>query len=171
MNIQPIYTKRLKIRSYTADDLAFVIGIWGDPKMGKYLIDPNAANISSSYFETLKTLHESDDCYYLIAESLESGFRIGTCSFAYDKETKTADLGYAIHEYFWKQGFGSEMVQTVVNFAETLGATRFTAQICKDNAGSNALVRKLGFHVISETTSKKAGSDFVMNEYIYERKL
>lgn len=103
MEITPILTPRLKIRSQTKDDLAFALGIWGDPVMGQYLTDPCIYNMSGQYFEELKTIHESTDCCYLIAESRENGLRIGTCSFILDEETHTCDLGYTIHQYFWRQ--------------------------------------------------------------------
>ncbi len=172
MNFDPILSKRLRLRKMTKDDLAFVIGIWGDPVIGQYLTDPDVEHMDGEYLELLKSIPDSDDGVYLVAESFESGHRIGTCSFFYDEGTSTCDLGYTIHPYFWKQGYGSEMVQAVIDYArDCLGSKRITAPIFKDNPGSNALIRKLGFTVFSEGFGKKSGTDKVMEEYIYELKL
>lgn len=54
MKIERISTERLYLRNYKKSDAEFVISIWNDPEMGKYMPDPSIENMDEDYRRVLK---------------------------------------------------------------------------------------------------------------------
>ena len=167
MKIDPVRTARLTLRCYTPDDLPFVTSVWNDPEMGRYLCDPDRDHMDEKYVKSMQNLADDETCCYLIAQDAETGERIGTCSFIPDAAFHTVDLGYCIHKKFWRQGYATEMVSGLLKELVSRGAHAFTVSVAKENPGSNALMRKLGFHVEKEGSFRKRNTDIVYAEYIY----
>ena len=66
--------------------------------------------------------------------------------FRYDAESARAEVGYALGRAHWGQGYMQEALGAVVSAAfGPWGLRRLEAEIDPRNAGSNALVRRLGF--------------------------
>lgn len=171
MKIEGIKTKRLNLRNYKKTDADFVISIWNDPEMGKYMPDPSIENMDEEYRKVYETLEEDEECCYLISESLATGERIGTCSFVASKDGSTYDLGYCVHMKYWRNGYGTEMAQGMINYAKSRGAKTITAPVNKKNVASNAIMKKLGFNIVGESKFKKMGTDIIMEEYLYSLEL
>ena len=81
MTFAPFETARLRLRPQEARDAGFALCIWGDPITGKYLSDPVLDDIDdlNEYMELLRSLSDSTDCYYVIAEDKVTHQPIGTC--------------------------------------------------------------------------------------------
>ena len=81
MTFTPFETARLRLRPQEARDAGFALCIWGDPITGKYLSDPVLDDIDdlNKYMELLRSLSDSTDCYYVIAEDKVTHQPIGTC--------------------------------------------------------------------------------------------
>ncbi len=61
------------------------------------------------------------------------------------EEKQWANLGYSIHNQYWRQGFGKESVQALLRAGfETLGYHRIEAAINLDNHFSIALAQSVG---------------------------
>ena len=56
MKIEGIKTERLNLRNYEKADLDFIISIWNDPEMGKYMPDPSIENMDEEYRKVYETL-------------------------------------------------------------------------------------------------------------------
>jgi RimJ/RimL family protein N-acetyltransferase len=171
MKIETIETKRLRLRSQTKADTAFCMSIWNDPEMGKYMSDPPIDKVDAEYLADVDELENSPDGYFMIAEDKVTGERIGTCCAFPEGDGSGWDLGYSIHEKFCRQGYATEMVGAVLTFAKSHGAQYATAGVAKANAGSNGVMRKLGFSPIREGSFKKSRTDIVHEEYTYQKKL
>ena len=78
------------------------------------------------------------------------------------------DLGYCIHKKYWRQGYGTELIQALIDFGYAKGGRKFTADIAQENVASNAVIRKLGFTVEKEGSYKKSKTDIVYPNYIYK---
>ncbi|MBU3196749.1 GNAT family N-acetyltransferase [Clostridium algidicarnis] len=167
MKIEGIETKRLNLRNYEKTDVDFIISIWNDPEMGKYMPDPSIENVDEEYRKAYETLEEDEECCYLISEYLETGERIGTCSFVVSEDGASYDLGYCVHMRFWRNGYGTEMVQGMIDYAKIRGAKTITAPVNKKNVASKAIMRKLGFNSVGESKFKKMGTDIIMESYLY----
>ncbi|WP_253197489.1 GNAT family N-acetyltransferase [Clostridium algidicarnis] len=72
---------------------------------------------------------------------------------------------------FWRNSYGTEMVQGMIDYAKIRGAEIITAPVNKKNVASNAIMRKLGFNIIGESKFKKMGTDIIMESYLYSLEL
>ncbi len=56
----------------------------------------------------------------------------------------------------------------MIDYAAGQGAARVTVSVGQENAASNAVVRKLGFRKVGESTYRKRGTDRCCRDYKYE---
>ena len=166
---QPLVGERIVIRDYTPEDLVFSTDMWFDPENGRYMSDPAAEYVDEVYQRALDGLQDCKDGYYLIVELRSSGERIGTCCAFPDKEVY--DIGYCIHKSLWKQGFGTEVVNLLADWARQQGGTAVTAEAAKENLASCALLEKCGFAVLKEASFKKYNMGITFSSLIYRKKL
>lgn len=171
MKIERIETARLYLRGFTPEDARFALGIWNDPEMGEYLLDECMETVSDEYLREIERLGEDEECCYLIAESKETGERIGTCSFIPSGDETVYDIAYCVHKDFWRQGYGTEIVGGMIGYAKSQGARKVTIFIFSENPGSNAIARKFGFRVVETKVVKKRGTDREFLDYKYELEL
>ena len=169
MKIATIETQRLRLRSFTPEDADFALSIWNDPEMGEYLLDECMETVSDEYRREIEALGEDETCCYLIAEDKATGERIGTCSFI--PEEGVYDIAYCVHKRFWRQGYATEMVGGMMDYAKTHGGKKITIYIFSENPGSNAIARKFGFQVVETLVKKKRGTDREIIDYKYELEL
>ena len=136
------------MRGFTREDARFAISIWNDPKMGEYLPDPALEEIDPEYLKQIEGLGEDPECCYLISQEKGTGKRIGTCSFIPGKDGEAYDIAYCVHEQYWGRGFATEMAAGMIEYAKSQGARKITVSVNRDNAASNAVVKKLGFKAV-----------------------
>ncbi len=168
MKIERIVTERLFLRGFEKNDVPFAVSVWNDPEMGEYLPDPSEENMDEEYKAALETLGEDEECCYMISELRETGERIGTCSFVPEEGGVVYDIAYCVHKKFWRMGFATEMVKGMIDYAKKNGAKKITARVNRENPGSNAIMRKLGFEVTGEFSYKKRGTNLIFVDYKYE---
>lgn len=160
-------SKRLIIRKTKIKDTDFCLEIWLDDEMGKYLSDPPREKAGAEYMKWKETVEEYNGCYYFVAVLKESDKYVGTCSAVPSKDKKTWDLGYAIHKNYWRNGYATEMLATLIEFCRINGARKITAPVAKENIASNKVLKKLNFCIEKEGEFKKSGTDIVYDEYTY----
>lgn len=168
MRIHTIETPRLYLRSFEKEDAGFAVSIWNDPQMGEYLPDEAMEEIDGDYLKEIEQLAEAENCNYLISESKDTKERIGTCSFVVSRDGKTYDIAYCVHRNYWRNGYATEMAEGMIDYAKKQGANKITVRVNKENAGSNQVVRKLGFKAVGESSYKKRGTDIEFTDYLYE---
>lgn len=171
MQVETIETKRLFLRPFQKEDAGFAISIWNDPEMGEYLPDEAMDEIDEAYLKEIEALAEDDECCYMIAEFKDTHERVGTCSFIPSEDGKIYDIAYCVHKKYWRNGFATEMARGMVDHAKDHGASKVTVRVNKDNAASNAVVRKIGFEVVGENRYKKRGTELEFCDYLYELNL
>ena len=106
---------------------------------------------------------------YLIAENKETGERIGTCSFT--EQEKVYDIAYCVHKDFWRNGYATEMVGGMIDYARQQGALAVTAWITEGNAVSLGLATKFGFYKAAQSSYQKPGTDKTYVDYQYKLEL
>ena len=90
---------------------------------------------------------QKDDCYSWIIFHKETHQHLGKVELSTIKRDvfQWANLGYDIHNQFWRQGFGKEAVTAAVKAGfEQLHYHRIEAAINLDNSASIALVESVG---------------------------
>lgn len=168
MRTETIETERLYLRGFQKEDAAFAISIWNDPEMGEYLPDEAMEEIDEAYLREIESLSEDEVCCYMISEFKDTHERVGTCSFIPSEDGRIYDIAYCVHKKYWRNGYATEMARGMVDYAKNHGAGKVTVRVNKGNAGSNAVVRKLGFKVVGEKRYKKRGTDLEFVDYLYE---
>lgn len=168
MKIERIETERLYLRGFEKEDALFAISIWNDPEMGEYLLDPVMETIDEAYLKEIERLGDDKECCYLISVDKTTGERIGTCSFIPGEDGMVYDIAYCVHKSHWRQGYATEMVGGMIDYAGRQGAKKVTIVISSENPGSNAVAKKFGFRVAETLIEKKRDSDRVFEDYRYE---
>lgn len=167
MTTKDIVTSRLIIRSTKEEDGPFCLSIWLDDEMGKYLGDPPREKADESVLNFAQGIEEQEGWVPFVVFLKETGEPIGTCSIVPSDDQLLWDLGYCVHKDYWHQGYATEIIKALIDFGGSKGIKSFTAKVAKENAGSNAVLRKLGFSVAEEGTFKKQHTDIVYEEYTY----
>lgn len=168
MQMPSFESDRLYIRATREADGPACLDIWLDDEMGKYMADPPRHKADEATLNFAVGIENDDGWYPMVVFCKCNGDFLGTCSVVPMDENQRWDLGYAIHKKYWRQGYGAELLTSLINLGKRQGIKRFTAKVAKDNAASNALLRKLGFRVAADTESfSKRGTDIVYAEYTY----
>ena len=72
------------------------------------------------------------------------------------KETH-CEIGYRLLEKYWKQGYASEIVQGLIDFARKMGFKRLIACVADENIASHKIIERLGFHYVTSFTTEELG--------------
>ncbi len=169
--LMQLETTRLIIRSTKKEEAEFCINIWLDDEMGQYLSDPPREKAGEIYNSWKESVEIYDGCYYLIAISRETGKYIGTCSLVPNEDFTVWDIGYCVHKEHWKQGYATEIIQSLIEYCSAKGGEKMTASVAKNNIGSNKVLNNLGFSIEKEGCFKKSGTEIYFDELIYSYKL
>jgi [ribosomal protein S5]-alanine N-acetyltransferase len=149
-----IETERLILRPQQPNDYAvWYAGFSGRlPQGGKY--DEGQVNLDGcdlAWFSGLCDRHQAQadgDYAYIFGVFLKQDDRhLGNIDLStiYREEKQWANLGYCIHNQYWRQGFAKEAVTAVLTAGfDRLGYHRIEAAINLDNIPSLALARSIG---------------------------
>lgn len=165
---QTLYGKRICLRSYTKSDLPFLTEMWFDEENGAYLSDPTRKYVDERYQNVLNHLENSTDGYYLVAQLSDTGAPIGSAGI-FPTGDGVCDIGYCVHKRCWQQGYGSEIVQLLLDWAAAHGVHKIMAEVAKDNLPSNRLLQKFGFTAEKESKFGKYNMDVWFPSHIYAK--
>ncbi|NER80614.1 MAG: GNAT family N-acetyltransferase [Leptolyngbya sp. SIO1D8] len=149
-----IETERLILRPQNSSDYeAWYAGFSNRlPQQSKY--DEGRVSLQGcdpAWFSNLCDYHQqqalSDYAYIFGVFLKQTAQHLGyvDLSTIYREEKQWANLGYSIHNQYWRQGFGSEAVKAaLIAGFENLGYHRIEAAINLDNHPSIALAQSVG---------------------------
>ncbi|NER01134.1 MAG: GNAT family N-acetyltransferase, partial [Cyanothece sp. SIO2G6] len=150
-----IETERLILRPQKSSDYeAWYIGFSSRlPQQSKY--DEGQVSLQDcdpAWFSNLCDRHQtqalSDYAYIFGVFLKQTAQHLGyvDLSTIYREEKQWANLGYGIHNQYWRQGFGREAVKAaLIGGFEHLGYHRIEAAINLDNHPSIALAKVLAY--------------------------
>lgn len=162
---------RIIIRNQYGTDLGFVESNFFEPETNKYMSDPLREFADDKYFNALSEMEDNEDGYYLIIQLKDSNEPIGTCCMFPNEDGTSYDIGYTISRCKWRQGYGAEAIELLLQQIVTLGGKTVTCEVAIDNTASNALIQKMGFIIDRQTSFKKWNMDITFKSYIYKREL
>lgn len=146
--IPTMETERLIFRMIKRGDLDDMFEYYSNPLTSKYLL-----------WEAHKSIKQTRDFIELVISKYKSGEyndwaiinkrnmkMIGTCGFTrIDSENSVAEIGYVFNPDFWGNGFATEAVNKVIEFAfEELEMNRVEAKFMFGNEASLAVMKKVG---------------------------
>lgn len=147
---KPIFeTSRLLIREFELADAAAVHSYASRGDILTYEVwGPNSTEDTIQYLEAcIEKASESPRKHWETAIVMKETERlIGSCGIRIGTENpKAAGLGYIMHPDFWGQGFTSEAVRGMMEFAhKKLGINRFWATCAQENIASWRVMEKAG---------------------------
>ena len=150
MDYQQLTTNRLMLRKFCKSDLHFINHHFSNKHVTQFLYDTEPIKTMEEAEELLDwtmDITSGDHLRWCIVHK-RNNTPIGTCGFhQYDKNTKSAEIGYDLDVNFWNQGYMNEALQILLQYAQNyLGLQNITACIAIDNIASEKLIQKLGFH-------------------------
>jgi len=146
-------TERLILRYQQAPDVVFLVDLWADPQVTRYMGDPRDRDWLQSVFEETAQdpYAERYDLWPVIEK--ETGQVVGHCGLL-DKEVEgrtEIELSYVLASSSWGKGYATEMGQALKQYAfEELGIGRLIALIEPENAASERVAVKTGMRLEKE---------------------
>lgn len=141
-------TDRLTLRTITLDDAPFYLTLVNDPAFIEHIGDRGERTLEqardSMSRRAIASLAEHGYSMYLV--QLRDGTPIGMCGLVRRATLDCTDLGYAFLPGYRGQGYAVEAARAVLDHAHRdIGLTRLLAITFPGNAGSIAVLGKLGF--------------------------
>ncbi len=143
-------TERLILRELKLEDGPDVFEFQSDPYVQRYNSVPlKKLEEVYPYISELLVDHYAQD-FLIWAVTLKGEDKVfGTIGLgSWNKHHRRAEIGYALSQSYWRQGYGSEAATAVLKFGfEQLNLHRIFARTIADNYESVGLLEKLNFQL------------------------
>jgi ribosomal-protein-alanine N-acetyltransferase len=135
-----IETPRLVLRSWKAEDAPALLRIYSDPEVTRHIPHVSMTELVAAQAKVrqMQELEEKNGC--TLWAVLREGELIGVCGFR-----EKWELGFAFARGAWGKGYAREAAQACLDWGRQNGMERVIAVTRPENAGSRALLEKLGF--------------------------
>lgn len=154
-------TKRLILRPFEASDFAAVHRYASNPDNVKYTIwGPNSESETRAFLKTviLQALAEPRTHYEFAVVLKETNALIGGCGISLDDSSCSAEIGWVLHQDFWRQGYGTELAHELLRFGfEDLQLHRIYANCNAANYGSYRVMERNGMRREAYFRQSRAG--------------
>lgn len=141
--------KRLRLRAPEPDDIDFLYILENsDSAEGSgFVAAPVSRSMLHNYIDTYNADINSDGQLRLVIEDIATGRAIGTADISdYDRRDRRGFVGIIITEGFRQQGYATEALDMLCQYAEsTLGMHQLAAIVALDNEASKALFTACSF--------------------------
>ena len=147
-----LFTERLLIRDHVIEDLMEHHELFSDETSMKYLPGIKTKTLEESKKDLMESINEikseNRKLYFFRIEDRKSKEYIGEIGYTVKKETpvgKVVGLGYFINEKYWRQGYTTEALNRVIEFAFIENNVyRISTGCLKENKGSEKVMIKCG---------------------------
>ena len=161
-----LFTERLYIRDHIPDDLNDYHELISNNISMRYLTFLKTSNLEESKQSLQKAINESNSIdrkyYFFWIENKITKEYIGEVGYNVILETpygKMATLGYYIKEKYWNNGYVTEAVKKVFEYAFIENNVyRFIGECIKENIGSEKIMIKCGM------TKEAEYKEYALNE-------
>lgn len=162
-------TPRTHIRRFTTTDETDFVALIGDRRVTSTLAfdeETTTERGAKHLLELITSFYDSDNPILMFAvEEKQSGKLVGATGYNSLDEDE-AELFYAVSPDYWGQGFATEIVAQMADYAfENLPFTTLKAFITPDNEGSKRVAEKNGF----ESQGLVKNLNFSEPVYLYQR--
>ncbi len=141
-------TERLFIRHLTPDDAEFMLELLNEPAFIRNIADRGVRTIEDAqvYIRNGPVASYAKNGFGLFAvEFKATSVPIGMCGLIRREVLPDVDIGYALLERYWHQGYASEAAAAVLAYGyEVIGLKRIVAITALDNDASAKVLEKIG---------------------------
>ncbi len=139
-------TNRLILREYRADDFEGVHAYASDLETVRFMLwGPNRPEDTRNFIQaTLAQQQQEPRLDYQLTATLTTGEIIGGCGLYIRRPAhRAAEIGYVLNKNFWRQGYGTEIAQALLQLGfEHIGLHRISATCDPNNIGSARIMEK-----------------------------
>jgi 8-oxo-dGTP diphosphatase len=152
----PLATERLALRPWQAGDAAALHRLLNDWEVIRTLAVvpfPYSRKLADDWVASCATHLADGSAYQLAITGTEAGTEllVGGIGLRLNPATRTGELGYWVGRAYWGHGVASEAAGRLARWAlANLDIDRVEASVATDNAGSTAVLRKIGCRQIGE---------------------
>ncbi len=140
-------TERLRLRTLALDDAPFYLEVVNDPAFIEYIGDRGIRTLDAArtaIAEGPMAMQAALGHSLCLVELKQDGGPIGMCGLIKRETLPEVDIGYAFLPQFGGKGYATEAAAAVLAYAPSLGIRRVLAITSPGNAGSNAVLKKIG---------------------------
>lgn len=152
----PLATERLTLRPWQASDAASLHRLLNDWEVIRTLAVvpfPYSRKLADEWVASCATHLADGSAYQLAITGTEAGTEllIGGIGLRLNPVTRMGELGYWVGRAYWGHGVASEAAGRLVRWAlANLDIDRIEASVATDNAGSTAVLRRIGCRQVGE---------------------
>ena len=143
----PLLTGRLMLRPFTANDVAAMHRVYGDPQVMRHVGDGAATDIDGTRAMVLAYMDQQAAAgysFWAVAERA-TGEVIGDAGL-YPVDGDAVELGYTLGRAWWGRGYATEAAAACVRYAfDEAGVPELVALALRENPASLHVLGKLGF--------------------------
>ena len=137
-----IETKNLIIRDQLLSDSKDIFNLLSNADVVKYLWDTLATDIKLIEKSISQPKQENDFRFSIILKSENKV--IGTCGLC-PEDDENWEFGFCFLPEYWGNGYGSETLTAIIDFAKIAGAIAIRAGHATENGASGKVMEKCGF--------------------------
>lgn len=151
-------TERLSIRPFVPGDEPLLVALFADPQVARFVGDgtPLSREQARSWVE--RSAENLARFGYGTGAVIEraSGDLIGWAGFARPGDG-SEEIIYGLATAHWRKGYGGEIVDALVAFAQERGIAPVRATVDEANAGSIAILERRGFRLAARHHGGEVG--------------
>jgi RimJ/RimL family protein N-acetyltransferase len=146
----PIETERLVFRLWRDSDLELALGLWGDPRVTKYITASGELTEDGvrDWLDVEISREKKFGVQYWPVFLKSTGRHVGCCGLRpHNLSSRVFEIGFHIRADSWGHGFATEAARGVMSYAfNTLSVNQLFAGHHPQNEISKIVLQKLGFH-------------------------
>ena len=151
-------TERLTLRDIEYSDWKEIMYLRSDPTINQYVHRPKSDSKEKavSFIEAIKQKVDNGESFYWCISEKNNPAMIGSiCLWNFEKEAKSAEVGYDLDLKFHKKGIMNEALGAVLNFGfNTVKLEKIEAFTQSNNQASIALLLRNGFQINASRNDK-----------------
>lgn len=144
-----LHTVRLRMRAFTEADTDAMFALHSSPRVLRYWDAPPWKERAQAqrFIAACKQIEQQGTGTRVAIERVADGMFIGWCCLVHwHRHYRSATLGYCFDDAAWGQGFATEAVGALLQWAfDTLALNRVQAETDTRNTASSRVLEKLGF--------------------------
>jgi len=144
-----LQTGRLSLHELERSDAAFVLELLTSRGFLDNIGDRGIRDLDGAegYIERIHASYAANRFGMWRCDQKTDGSAAGLCGFVKRQGLEHPDIGYAFLERFWGRGYATEAAAACLVYGrDVLGLTTIVAVTGPDNAGSIAVLKKIGLH-------------------------
>ncbi|MCI5107902.1 MAG: GNAT family N-acetyltransferase [Pseudomonadales bacterium] len=151
-------TARLSFRHADEGDASFMLRLLNEPSWRRFITDHSvdSEEAARAYLQERILPGYRSGLGFCLLESSQDGSPLGICGLIKRDYLEHIDLGFALLEQYWGQGYAAEAARATIDYAfGELALDELWAVTVPANANSIRLLERLGFQYLHNTRDPK----------------